>query len=492
MRDGPLCIRKIGMPRSSTFHCHLGVVARTRRQWAGQRLAYQMAARHEDPVWGWCDFTDKRREHRGSAILLPPHAPPSFRSASVFRDALTRRERRIDAQEGLTIDLGLPRQLLGSHWLLVSAFALKPLVDLGMAGQIDIHAPRALDGKLNPHCHALFSQRDVTSSGFGKKNREWSHVLRERGGQYIRALLAARLTLACQLLSLDVRLDPRRNEAHGGLEPEMRVPRSNWVALRKRGPTEALAALAAMRKTRNTSNAELAQIQRERQQLIDDAPVEFISSGKARVVAPAFTQPPKVDVARNIASLAARLKEGGNQTSEIFAVYQSEDTLELWEGPNAIIFDGWSLRVRGMLTMRIAAAISEIAKLLRWPALVLDGDSPFKEYMTLVTARSGGELAVVSDPPGPKARQVLEMLGVEHMRQVVSRIDGCGMIADMREVRHNVLQFQHAPRPEDGYRTRSNNAPSTFTRDQLAPKEERVGDPPGAGLGPPAPNGSDP
>ncbi|MCO4054235.1 MAG: hypothetical protein HEQ16_09320 [Bosea sp.] len=148
-------------------------------------------------------------------------------------------------------------------------------------------------------------------------------------------------------------------------------------------------------------------------------------------------------------------------------LYQSEDTLELWEGPNAIIFDGWSLRVRDMLTIRIAAVISEIAKLLRWPALVLDGDSPFKDYMTLVAARSGGALTVVSDPPGPKARQVLEALGIEHMLQVVSQIDGCGMIADPQDARDDTLQFERAPRPGDGYRPSLANPPPVSDDDAL-------------------------
>jgi hypothetical protein len=192
----------------------------------------------------------------------------------------------------------------------------------------------------------------------------------------------------------------------------------------------------------------------------DDAPVEFILSGQARVVAPAFGSPPRVEVPRIIASLAERLKADGTQMFESFAFYHSDDTLELWEGPNSIIFDGWSLRVRGMLTMRIAAAISETAKLLRWPALVLDGDGPFKEYMTLVAARSGGALTVVSDPPGPKARQVMKALGIKHMLQVVSQIDGCGMIADPRDARDDTLQFERAPRPGDGYRPSLANPPS--------------------------------
>jgi hypothetical protein len=382
--------------------------------------------------------------------LLPSDAPHEFLDAAQFRGALTARDPRIDGQEGFTIDFSLPGALRPEKRLLVAAFALKPLIDQGMAAQIDVHVPKAVGGQSQPHCHAILSQRLAMPYGFARKNPYWAAMMRTRNGQQIRALIAARITLAGQLLGIDVRLDPRRALEKGDIEPEHRVPRSDWVARRKQKPSAAIEELQMMRKERRTFRKELAALRTERQAILDNTDREVLEASELRKISPAFTPPPCLD--HDAAAWAFRLAinqaEPGEFTDVRFDVVDGHDALHV---NGAIIrFNGWSLLMQGPLSHRAAKVMVQAAALLDWPGLVVDGDTAFQEAVAEQAARHAKLPAIIVGKLGASADARLSQLGEAYLSRMVARIDPIGMVIANSPKPHARIQVEPAPR-QGGY-----------------------------------------
>lgn len=436
------------MGNFSVFHCHMSVVQRSRRNSAGKRLAYQMCLTHHDPVWGWSDYTTRRREHAGSAILLPSDTPESLMNVERFRFALTAREKRIDGQEGFTIDFGLPRAIPQEQWLRLAAFVLGPFIDEGMAAQIDIHCPKASDGFSQPHCHALLSQRVMGDNGFGRKNPNWALMMRHRNGQQVRALIAGRLTLACQLLGLDVRLDPRAARITGDLEPEQRVDRRHWVAARKQKQVPVLDELNQTRRAQRTARQQLSARDHEKQMLADELPSDVLEKSNLRTLSPAFTRPVAVDTKAAIRdfTFATNRAEPGEFDDVVFDDIGGDPVF--WLRGSAIRFDGWALSLSGPLNERAVDVMVAVAVLMKWPALVIEGDMKFQRAMSDASIAHPALPTLIKGELGPRARKCFKQHGETYLQRIIEKIDPLGTIRRNSPAARPSLVIQPAPRPD--------------------------------------------
>jgi hypothetical protein len=210
------------------FHCHLGVVQRSRSGTVALRLRYQQNSPPRRVRLRGTPVDYSVATFGGGAVLLPVDAPEWMSDRAALAAAVSARETRRDAQEGYAIDFGLPRALHPADRKAVAAFVLSPFVANGMVAAFDTHVPMASDGVEQPHVHAWIAQREVSHAGFGAKRRDWVAQMRMDRGRDVRALIAGRLNLACACLGARAAVDPRSTIDTLGRAPEARVPRAGW------------------------------------------------------------------------------------------------------------------------------------------------------------------------------------------------------------------------------------------------------------------------
>jgi hypothetical protein len=213
---------------STLFHCNLGVVQRTRGGSVEKRLRYQSDTRPTRIKIPGTPINYTIATHRGGDVLLPPDAPDWMGDRKRLAQAAFEKERRIDAQEGYSLEFALPRSLHPADRMAAAAFALVPFLARGMAVAFDIHCPRASDRHEQPHVHAWMTQRLVSQEGFGPKQREWASWMRTGKGRSVRALIAARINLACAFLNAEADLDHRSSNDTGKRQPERRIHPYDW------------------------------------------------------------------------------------------------------------------------------------------------------------------------------------------------------------------------------------------------------------------------
>ena len=87
-------------------------------------------------------------------------------------------EHRKDAQVAREVEVGLPIELSKNEQVeLLRDFVKREFVSRGMVADFSLH----LDNPENPHAHILLTTRDLTSEGFGQKNRGWNRPARAFG-----------------------------------------------------------------------------------------------------------------------------------------------------------------------------------------------------------------------------------------------------------------------------------------------------------------------
>jgi ATP-dependent exoDNAse (exonuclease V) alpha subunit len=133
--------------------------------------AYRAASLlHEERTGITHDYTRKRGvEH--AEILAPEGAPSWVFDRETLWNTVELAEKRKDAQVAREIEIGLPVELSKREQIaLARDFARREFVAKGMVADFGIH----LDNSQNPHAHILLTTRDLTSDGFGLKNRSWN------------------------------------------------------------------------------------------------------------------------------------------------------------------------------------------------------------------------------------------------------------------------------------------------------------------------------
>jgi MobA/MobL family protein len=398
-----------------TGHCHieLGLVQHSKGNSALARLAYQGNTYFNDGKRHG-DYSRFAGDHLGGVILLPPGAPAEFADECTFVIAAGFREVRADAQAGRTIDFSLPRELPSELLLPVAAFAMAPFVAQGMAVRIDIECPLASDKGGNPHGHAYLAQRYLEAIGFGKKGREWNEQFLRNLGRYVRAVIAARVTLACALLGVAAYMDPRRNEVRGLQQPEERIPAQIW-RMHDRGIYVApIEKLKAARQEKRVTKGDLP------------GRAETSEGPKPVIVRNAvYSRLPSGDEERQLRinsvvplALEAQAEARGSSSARAEIVLTTRD--------GSLTFDGETFAIEGTVGPAQAQLIVKLAEALDWPALVVEGASESTDEIIIAGAPVG--MTAINTCASDNAVRLIKKSYGHLLADTIRPLDPCNVV----------------------------------------------------------------
>lgn len=155
------------------YHLHAQMVQRAKGESAVAGAAYRSGSLlYEESTGITHDYTRKHGvEH--SEILAPDGAPSWVFDRHTLWNTVEASERRKDAQPAREIEVGLPIELSPNEQLaLLRDFANREFVSRGMVADLGIHR----DNPNNPHAHIFLTTRELTTDGFGLKNRSWNET----------------------------------------------------------------------------------------------------------------------------------------------------------------------------------------------------------------------------------------------------------------------------------------------------------------------------
>lgn len=200
------------------YHFSGQIIGRSAGRSATAAAAYRAAEKIVDRTTGetW-DFTRKRGVF-GTAIVAPSHAPVWALDRAELWNRVEESETRRNSQLAREFDIAIPVELNEYDRIeLVRDFVQHQFVDRGMVADVAFHDFESH----NPHCHVMLTTREITSEGFGAKNRKWNDRTlidgwRKEWGSYANRYL--------ERAGLGIRIDHRSYEAQGvDLIPSMHI-----------------------------------------------------------------------------------------------------------------------------------------------------------------------------------------------------------------------------------------------------------------------------
>ncbi|MDM3329601.1 MULTISPECIES: MobQ family relaxase [unclassified Citrobacter] len=115
--------------------------------------------------------TAHKKDLAFAQIFAPEHTPPHLIvDSETLWNAVEASEKRKDARLAKEFKIALPAELTAEQSIeLTAAFVLEHFTKQGIIADVVIHD---INGH-NPHIHIMGTTREVLSTGFGKKVREW-------------------------------------------------------------------------------------------------------------------------------------------------------------------------------------------------------------------------------------------------------------------------------------------------------------------------------
>lgn len=153
------------------YHLSAQLIQRSSGRSSVAASAYRSGEKLEDQRTGLNhDYTRKSGiEH--TEILAPSNSPEWVKDREKLWNEVEKSEKRKDSQLAREINIALPIELNDEQQIdLTRGFVKENFVDKGMIADIAIHGTNTE----NPHAHVMLTTREITSEGFGKKNREWN------------------------------------------------------------------------------------------------------------------------------------------------------------------------------------------------------------------------------------------------------------------------------------------------------------------------------
>lgn len=171
--------------------------------------AYRSGSRLVDRRTGLVhDYTRRRAQIEGW-IATPEGSPEWAKDRSELWNQVEEKERRKDSQLCREFNIALPTELdEGQQRELVEGYVREQFVAEGMVADVNIHC----DKEANPHAHVMLTMREITSEGFGAKQREWND--RSLAGRW-REAWADHTNERLREAGIPERIDHRSNEARG-------------------------------------------------------------------------------------------------------------------------------------------------------------------------------------------------------------------------------------------------------------------------------------
>ena len=156
------------------FYLNVGTVSRGAGRSVVAAAAYCSRSELYDDRLGRVHYYTANADLVHSELLLGVGAPERWRDRGVLWNEVEAIEVRKDAALAREIEVVIPSDLRQDDGVsLVREFMLEQFVARGMVVDLNVHRAIGADGRVRTYALSLFSMREVSGEGFGKKRSEW-------------------------------------------------------------------------------------------------------------------------------------------------------------------------------------------------------------------------------------------------------------------------------------------------------------------------------
>jgi len=184
------------------YHFSAQVISRSSGGNAVAAAAYRAGEKIQEH-----NYKSKKGVHY-KEVLTPENAPKWAKDRESLWSAVEAAERRKDAQLCREINMALPLELKPTERVELAKSFCMGFTHMGMVADLTIHG----QDTGNPHAHVMLTMRELTSEGFGPKNRDWNR--RELVEEW-REAWAREANLALERAGHEARIDHRTLAAQG-------------------------------------------------------------------------------------------------------------------------------------------------------------------------------------------------------------------------------------------------------------------------------------
>ena len=154
------------------YHCSVKIIGRSSGRSSVAAAAYRAGQKITNERDGITHDYTRKRGVAHSEIVLPASAPSEYNDRATLWNTVEKIERRCDSQTAREVEVALPLEFNTEENIqAVRNYIHENFTSKGMCADFAIHNNRG-----NPHAHIMLTMRDVSPTGFGKKNRDWNNV----------------------------------------------------------------------------------------------------------------------------------------------------------------------------------------------------------------------------------------------------------------------------------------------------------------------------
>ena len=157
---------------ASWYHCSVKPVSRSAGRSVVAAAAYRLGERLQDERYQTVHDYTRRRGVECTFTVAPVDAPAWSHDAQALWNAAERAETRKNSTLARDVELALPSLLEPSdRQRIAEQFAAALVERYNVVVSVAIHQPSRDGDERNHHAHILFTTREMTSEGLGKKTR---------------------------------------------------------------------------------------------------------------------------------------------------------------------------------------------------------------------------------------------------------------------------------------------------------------------------------
>ena len=202
---------------ASWYHCSVKPVSRSAGRSVVAAAAYRLGERLQDERYQTVHDYTRRRGVECTFTVAPVDAPAWSHDAQALWNAAERAETRKNSTLARDVELALPSLLEPSdRQRIAEQFAAALVERYNVVVSVAIHQPSRDGDERNHHAHILFTTREMTSEGLGKKTRILDD--RKTGPQEVtklRELAADIINEHLAAANADIRVDHRSFKDRG-------------------------------------------------------------------------------------------------------------------------------------------------------------------------------------------------------------------------------------------------------------------------------------
>jgi hypothetical protein len=204
------------------YHCSVKPVSRSAGRSVVAAAAYRLGERLHDELYATVHDYTRRRGVEATFTVAPAEAPKWAHHPESLWNAAERAETRKNSTLAREVELALPSLLSPEdRQRITERFAAALVERYQVAVSVAIHSPGRKGDDRNFHAHILFTTREMTPEGLGRKTRVLDD--RKTGPQEViklRELAADIINESLAAVNADIRVDHRSFKERGIIDKE--------------------------------------------------------------------------------------------------------------------------------------------------------------------------------------------------------------------------------------------------------------------------------